>query len=189
MRSVAAVTSNMCEGELFQLKKKNKTISIGEYYEIIELKTALLFAASLSLGALISGATPGQVKNLSEFGLSLGKLFQITDDILDYVGTEKNLKKDVGNDFHEGKQTIPLIFALMQANESQKSTMLELIEKKEDFPAIMSYVNILGGIEASISEAKRLASFASEKLMDMPQNRFSEILNEIPKKVLSRVVN
>src|SRR5947209_4567451 len=115
------LTQRMVEGELLQLDRIGKIgVSEADYMELIDRKTASLFAACARLGAICSGADAMQQERLGEYSWHLGIAFQLVDDILDFTSREKILGKPVGNDLREGKVTLPLVYALESADPEER---------------------------------------------------------------------
>ncbi len=113
-------------GELLQLQNAYKKTTETDYYAIIRKKTAILFALSMQGGAISTGGTDAQQKALRTFGENLGICFQIKDDIFDYT-PNADIGKPIFNDIREGKKTLPLIYALNQASETERKTVTEII--------------------------------------------------------------
>ncbi|MEA3467551.1 MAG: polyprenyl synthetase family protein [Thermodesulfobacteriota bacterium] len=125
-------TNAMVDGEFLQLRNtKNYNLSEQEYFLAVKGKTALLIAATCEIGALAGGATAPQQQALTEYGIGLGTAFQIVDDLLDYQGDTEQTGKAVGNDFKEGKMTLPLILALSSADFEDKKRLLYLLENED----------------------------------------------------------
>jgi octaprenyl-diphosphate synthase len=124
---LSKTSSIIANGEILQLQKsKNIDLSENEYYEIIYGKTAILFESCCEVGAIINNCQQNQRQSLKDFGKNLGMIFQIIDDILDYSSNEKLLGKDIGNDFFEGKITLPIIKTLEKADIKDKKIINEL---------------------------------------------------------------
>jgi octaprenyl-diphosphate synthase len=116
-----ALTQLMVEGELLQLEFIGKIdISEADYMELVDRKTASLFSACARLGAMTGGADEATEARLGEFSWNLGIAFQLVDDVLDFTSHEKVLGKPVGSDLREGKVTLPLIYALENAEPDEK---------------------------------------------------------------------
>lgn len=126
-------TNSMVDGEFLQLRNaQNYNLSEDDYFEAVKGKTALLIAATCEVGALAGGATKLQQQALAEYGISLGTAFQIVDDLLDYQGESAKTGKAVGNDFQEGKMTLPLIIALGCASLEDRERILYLLENESE---------------------------------------------------------
>jgi geranylgeranyl diphosphate synthase, type II len=120
----------VCEGQQLDMDyEKQQNISLDDYIRMIELKTSVLLAASLQLGAILGGASEGNRLHLYEFGRNLGIAFQIQDDYLDAFGDPEKFGKDVGGDIRQNKKTFLLIHALEAANTEQKKKLLQLMEE------------------------------------------------------------
>jgi len=118
----------VCEGQQLDMDfEKSTSVSLQDYIKMIELKTSVLLAASLEMGALLGGASEGNRRHLYEFGRNLGIAFQIQDDYLDAFGDPTKFGKDVGGDIKQNKKTFLLIHALEVANNTQKATLETLL--------------------------------------------------------------
>ncbi len=133
LKMFTAATTAMVDGEFLQLHNaSNLNQSEEDYFAVVRGKTALLIAATCEIGATFGGGDSTQQKALRDYGLNLGCAFQIVDDILDYHGDSKKTGKAVGNDFKEGKMTLPLITCLERANENDKAYLLSLLELSQE---------------------------------------------------------
>ncbi len=127
-RAVASATNTVCAGEILQnQQRKNFQLSRAEYFKVLEMKTAELFALSCDLGGYLSGATPVQRTTLRRFGLALGTAYQIYDDCVDLFGSEAVVGKSLGTDLAKGKLTLPVLLFLERADASEKNRAQELI--------------------------------------------------------------
>lgn len=123
-----SLTQLMVEGELLQLERLHRTdVSEADYMELVDRKTASLFSACASLGAITGGADDAAEAKLGDFAWNLGMAFQLVDDILDFTSTEKILGKPAGNDLREGKVTLPMIYALEQASPVERQSVETVI--------------------------------------------------------------
>jgi octaprenyl-diphosphate synthase len=124
-----SLTQMMVEGELLQLERLHRIdITEADYMELVDRKTASLFSACASLGAIAAAADDTQESRLADFGWNLGMAFQLVDDILDYTSTEKILGKPAGNDLREGKVTLPMIYALEDASTEERTAVETVIQ-------------------------------------------------------------
>jgi len=123
----------VCEGQQLDMDfEKLPNVSLGEYLKMIELKTSVLLAASLQMGAVIGGAGEGNRNHLYEFGKNLGIAFQIQDDYLDAFGDTEKFGKTAGGDIKQNKKTFLLIHALETANTDQKEELNNLLNENTD---------------------------------------------------------
>jgi geranylgeranyl diphosphate synthase type II len=119
----------VCEGQQLDMDfEKQDHVSLNDYINMISLKTSVLLAASLEMGAILGGASAGNRKHLYDFGKNLGIAFQIQDDYLDAFGDPEKFGKDVGGDIRQNKKTFLLLYALEVANTDQKNKLLQLMK-------------------------------------------------------------
>mgnify|MGYP001731446243 FL=1 len=152
VRRLAELGRTLSDGEILQLANiQNKEVTEEVYYKIIERKTAALFETCAAIGAESAGATEEQVEAARLFGKNLGIVFQIRDDIFDYYDSEVEIGKPTGNDFAEGKLTLPIIYAL---NATQDEDMMRLVHKvkahnvtHEEVETLVRFAKDNGGIE------------------------------------------
>lgn len=127
---LAKTSSIMADGEVMQLENSsNLDISINDYFKIIHGKTAILFSAATSVPALIDKENEQEFKILEDLGKNIGIIFQIIDDILDYKSNNLTLGKSIGDDFFEGKVTLPLIILYQNANQNDKKIIKDIHQK------------------------------------------------------------
>ena len=152
VRRLAELGRTLSDGEILQLSNiQNKEVTEEVYYKIIERKTAALFESCAAIGAESAGASEEQVEAARLFGKNLGIVFQIRDDIFDYYDSEVEIGKPTGNDFAEGKLTLPIIYAL---NATQDEDMMRLVHKvkahnvtHEEVETLVRFAKENGGIE------------------------------------------
>ena len=163
IRYLAQLGRTLSDGEILQLSNiSNRDISEDVYYNIIKGKTAALFEACASIGALASGATDEEIEAAARFGQNLGIVFQIRDDIFDYYDSA-DIGKPTGNDMAEGKLTLPAIYAV---NHDAPAEIRELAYKVKDrsistdeIGKLVAYTKVNGGIEYA---ARRMWEFHDE---------------------------
>ena len=144
METVSDVTVEMAKGQVIEtLKQRDLGISEAEYYRIIALKTASLFAASCKIGAIIGGISPQRRAKVEAFGHHLGMAFQMTDDTLDFVAPADKLGKPVHNDLKEGKITLPIISLLQQASPEESQFVTDYVNNGSDDEAVPRQVTAL----------------------------------------------
>jgi octaprenyl-diphosphate synthase len=179
METVSDVTVEMAKGQVIEtLRQRDLGISEEEYYRIIALKTASLFAASCKIGALIGGISPPQRAKVEAFGHHLGMAFQMADDTLDFVAPADKLGKPVHNDLKEGKITLPIISLMQQASPEESRIVTDYVKNGSDEEAISRKVTALlhkyGTLKSTLAKAQehidqakqQIASFAPSSAMD-----------------------
>ena len=132
LKLLSSTSSKIAQGEVLQLEYKGEIDILEEtYFDIINSKTAALFAAAAKVGACITDKNKKEKDALESYGRNLGLAFQIADDALDYFSTKTIFGKKIGKDFFEGKVTLPIIFLCQKANAEEK-LYLEKIFKKQN---------------------------------------------------------
>ncbi|RLD62265.1 MAG: polyprenyl synthetase family protein [Bacteroidetes bacterium] len=172
LRIVSLSVKDMSEGELLQIEKSRK-LNINEetYFEIIRKKTASLISSCAAIGAKSVGADSETVEKLSLFGENLGIAFQIKDDIFDYQNN-KIIGKPTGNDLKEQKLTLPVIYALEKATNSEKRKIISIIKNHNKEPKKVKHV-----IDFAIKNNG--LEYSTKKMIDY-KNKAIQILNEFP---------
>lgn len=131
-RAVAAATNTVCSGEILQTQqRRNLEFTRAEYFKVLEMKTAELFALSCELGAGLSGAAQTHRAALRRYGLCLGTAYQIYDDCVDLFGCEAAVGKSLGTDLANGKLTLPVLLTLENASLSDQTQLGELLQNWE----------------------------------------------------------
>jgi octaprenyl-diphosphate synthase len=190
LRIVSVAVKEMCEGELLQLQHSRKQDMTEEaYFEVIHKKTAALIGACTEAGAQSAGATPEQVEQMRQFGICLGLIFQIKDDLFDYY-PQGITGKPAGNDIKEKKFTLPLICALQQASRSEKKQILNLINGSapdaQKLKTITRFVEEKGGMEHCRAKMNELAKKAAAIIDGFPPSDVSAALKEIVEYTINR---
>jgi len=187
-------TKGMVDGEFLQLRNADRhNISELDYHSTIMGKTGLLIAAACEIGAIYGGGNNSEIKALREYGVNLGCAFQIVDDLLDYLGDAQTTGKVVGNDFSEGKMTLPLILAIRGAGEKDRDQMVALLESggmgDGSFKEICGLITKYGGFKKAGSRAsdaveKGCAALMIFKNKDIAPER--QILEELARYIIIR---
>lgn len=186
---LADTTNEVAAGEVLQLMNINDPkVSEDSYYQVIERKTAILFAAATQLGAVLCGASEQVEKGLRQYGLQLGIAFQLIDDALDYAANAEDMGKNVGDDLAEGKPTLPLIYALTQSNDSDQAIIRKAIEQGglDDLEQVLGIVKATNAIEYTYQAAEKAVKKAIDALTPLPDTEFKTALVELAKLSLSR---
>lgn len=152
VRMLAQLGRTLSDGEILQLTNiSNRNIEESTYYEIINRKTAALFAACAEIGAESAGANPEIVEAARNFGHNLGIMFQIRDDIFDYYDSESETGKPAGNDMLEGKLTLPAIFALKSEQNELMNNIASKVKNNtvsaKEIDQLVTFTKEKGGIE------------------------------------------
>src|SRR3546814_891373 len=164
---LADTTNRIAEGEVLQLLHvRNPDVDEAAYLQVIERKTAVLFAAATRLGALLAGASEAVQQQLHDYGLNLGYAFQIADDVLDYASDAETLGKNLGDDLAEGKATLPLIHAIRHADASTAARLRAAIEHGDTdaMPDVLAAIKATGGLEHSRQRARDSPDLAAKGL-------------------------
>jgi len=188
---LARASRVIAEGEVLQLTRAHDLkLSQVMYLEIISAKTAELFAAAAEAGAVSAGAPACQAAALRAYGQSLGLAFQLTDDALDYGGATETLGKNAGDDFREGKATLPLLLAIARSGPREADFWERAIGRKEqteaDFRRARELVVGLGALEATLDLASAYADAAKSALDVFPQSEWREALEQLADFAVSR---
>ena len=176
-------------GELKQLANRHNTaLTVDEYFDVIRSKTSLLFAASSSMGALISHAGDTVQQGLYDYGLHLGNAFQLIDDALDYCSDSKTIGKNIGDDLADGKATLPLIHALKHGTPSQQIKIRESLEQGtlDHLPEILEAIASTKSIDYTQNIAVREVDFAISALQILPDSVYKEALADLARYAISR---
>lgn len=191
IRLLADVSARMIEGELDEYALSGDLrISEDRYLGIIENKTAVLFAACCRIGAILGLASPDEEEAVAGYGLNLGKMFQIVDDILDFTGDPKVLGKPVLSDLAEGRVTLPLIRALRSNGRMARGRLQGLIGRKdlaeEEKSAILDDLAACGALNEAHEKAREFAERALECLERFPGSAARETLVRLAVFLLNR---
>jgi octaprenyl-diphosphate synthase len=183
---LAQATTRMAEGEILQLLHTgNLELTEAEYFEVITRKTAILMSAACQIGGVLGGVPPIQEEALAQMGLNLGITFQVVDDILDFIGDEKELGKQVCADLREGRITLPLIHALAQAGDADRQRLKEMAQDltPEMAPELRRLLEKYGSLNYARGLARRYTLQAQENLAAFPasveKNYFWAITEEL----------
>jgi|TARA_B110000116_G_scaffold242568_1_gene231899 octaprenyl-diphosphate synthase len=181
---LANASAVIAEGEVAQLTTANNTDTEEDsYLNVISSKTAALFAAACQIGAVI-GERPSQEENaLYQYGLNLGIAFQLVDDYLDYGASDNRLGKDVGDDFREGKITLPVILAFRRGKTEEQDfwrrTLENLDQNKDDFNYAQKLLNEHKALSETQVRARGYTETARTALNVFPQSPYKKALEEV----------
>jgi octaprenyl-diphosphate synthase len=180
---LSRASSTIAEGEVLQLTSQ-RDISTPEatYLEVIKAKTAKLFAAAAEVGAMVAGRNGPERVALESFGMNLGIAFQLVDDALDYSGREAQLGKTVGDDFREGKITLPVILAFLRGRASErefwKRTIQTLDQQAGDLERAQALIDRHGALADTFERARHYGAMARDALGLFPDSALKAALLE-----------
>ncbi len=191
LKVLSRASGVIAEGEVLQLAtQKNIDTTFDMYLAVVEAKTAALFAAASQSGALIADGDETQVNALRRYGYHLGVAYQLIDDALDYAGFEAELGKSVGDDFREGKMTLPVVYAVARAKPEEKSFWRRVISEGRqndgDFERAHELMRRDDAVADTLSCARRYAERALADLLKTPENAYSAALAELAATSVSR---
>ncbi|WP_232818473.1 polyprenyl synthetase family protein [Elioraea thermophila] len=171
---LSRASATIAEGEVLQLMTQNDLATTEErYLEVIHGKTAALFAAAARLGAVAADRPREEEEALERFGLKLGLAFQLADDLLDYAADPKRLGKAVGDDFREGKVTLPVLLAYARGDEEERAfwrrTIEELDQRDGDLDTAIALMRRHGAFAETARRAQALAEEAKAELALFPE--------------------
>jgi len=184
------LTQQMVEGELLQMEKLGKAITLDEYFDLIYRKTACLFSVCMRLGAMLGGATPAQEQALGQYGHDLGMAFQIVDDVLDLTASENVLGKPVASDLREGKATMAVIHALERCTAEERAKIETILHDRAfngvTHQQIIAILERYGSLEAAAHRAARYAESAQNAICSFADSEIKRALLWVPEFVVGR---
>ncbi|PSK86619.1 octaprenyl-diphosphate synthase [Limimaricola soesokkakensis] len=188
---LANASATIAEGEVLQLTaSRNLDTTEDTYLRVVRGKTAALFSAATEVGGIIAGASESRVAALRAYGDALGIAFQIVDDLLDYGGTAA-IGKSVGDDFREGKLTLPVIRAVAQADETERAFWTRCIGRgridEGDLAQAQALLTKHGTLESTRQTALDWAGRARRSLRDLPDHELREMLEDLADYVVERI--
>jgi octaprenyl-diphosphate synthase len=181
---LSTAASVIAEGEVLQLSvAKNMETTEDDYLSVIRAKTAALFSAACEVGPIMAGVSKAERNALRSYGMNLGLAFQLIDDVLDYGGSARDLGKNVGDDFREGKITLPVVLAYRRGSESERAFWREAIEGgKSDDQALEKALGLItkyGSLKDTTARAEHYASIARDALAPLPDSAEKAALLEV----------
>ena len=184
------LTQQMVEGELLQMEKLGRLITLDEHFDLIYRKTACMFSVCMRMGAILGKGTPEQEEGLAQYGRNLGMAFQIVDDVLDLTASESVLGKPVASDLREGKVTMAVIHALERCTPAERKA-IETILRERAFDGvthaqILEILNRYGSLEAANARAMQFAELARNAICSFPDSETKRALLWAPEYVVAR---
>ena len=191
LKLLSSTSSIIAQGEILQLQHRGEVDMLEEtYLKIISSKTAELFAAATKVGAILSEMKTKEKEALEFYGRNLGLTFQIADDTLDYNSELKLFGKNIGQDFYEGKITLPIILLFQKANKDEKETLKKTFAKEERNQNDLNYTLFLikkyNIINSCYQKAKHYINLSSNSLSMFKDSEEKNILENLTSFSLSR---
>ena len=184
LKLLSSTSAKIAQGEILQLQHKNEIDMLEEtYLKIISSKTAVLFSAATKVGAILSEKSNKEKEALEFYGKNLGITFQIADDTLDYNSEVNSFGKKVGNDFFEGKITMPLILLFQQSNNSEKKQLKTIFKQdarsSNDLSVILDLISKYKTISQCYKKAEHFINLASNSLSVFKDTKEKKILENL----------
>ncbi len=176
LRILSNASAVIAEGEVLQLSTANNIEATeAQYLQVIRSKTAELFAAACEVGAIVAGRSQDEIRAMRDYGMYLGTAFQISDDVLDYNASEQRLGKSIGDDFKEGKMTLPVILSLAGASGAERAfwerSMTDFANQSpDDFGEAVTILKKHDALNRSLEQARGFAKMGHECLQGLPDH-------------------
>ena len=188
---LSSASAVIAEGEVHQLSvAKRMETTESDYLDVIDAKTAALFAAACEVGPILAGKGREERVALRDYGRSLGIAFQLIDDALDYGGSAKSLGKNVGDDFREGKITLPVILAHRRGTEVEREFWRAAMESGENDDAALDHARGLlakhGTVEDTVARARHYGGVARDALAPVPGGPHKNALLDVIEYCITR---
>lgn len=189
---LASAAAVIAEGEVLQLSvAKNMETTEDDYLSVIRAKTAALFAAAAEVGPIVANTDRSNRAALKSYGMNLGLAFQLVDDALDYGGKAADLGKNVGDDFREGKITLPIILSYRRGTQEDRDFWKLAIEQgqstDENLERALSLISRYNGLGDTIARAKHYGAIARDALSPLPASPHKAALMEVIDFCIERV--
>lgn len=184
LRILSTASAVIAEGEVLQLSvQSNLDTTMDDYINVIEGKTASLFAAACEVGPVIADQTEETIKAMRDYGMYLGMAFQIVDDVLDYNAERAKLGKAVGDDFREGKMTAPIILAIEKADDQEKEfwqrTLGDKNQNDGDLETALELMMKHNTLSQGVDMARDYGDKAINALQQIPHSKLRDILENV----------
>ena len=191
LKLLSSTSAKIAQGEILQLQHKGEVDMLEEtYLKIISSKTAVLFSAATKVGAILAERNNKEKEALEFYGKNLGLTFQIADDTLDYNSNINLFGKNIGNDFYEGKITLPIILLFQQTNDSEKKQLENIFNKnirsENDFSDVLKLISKYKIISKCYKKAEHFINLASNSLSIFKDTEEKKILENLTSFSLER---
>ena len=175
LRILSSASATLAEGEVLQLVTANDTeTSETAYLEVIQAKTAELFAAAAELGPVVAGRPKAEQKALRDYGMNLGIAFQLVDDVLDFSAKQEALGKAIGDDFREGKITLPIVLAFARGSEEERDFWRRTLEELDQHDGDIEHAKELlakhKALDDTVERARHYGAIARDALGIFPES-------------------
>ncbi|MFZ9449952.1 MAG: polyprenyl synthetase family protein [Alphaproteobacteria bacterium] len=184
LRILSNASAVIAEGEVLQLTTANDTETTeSAYLEVIRAKTATLFAAAARVGAIVAGRPRAEEEALESYGLNLGIAFQLVDDVIDYASTAEKMGKSVGDDFRDGKITLPVVLAFLRGDDEERQFWRRTLEALDQGPGDLEHaielMNRHGSLRDTVERARHYGAIARDALGIFPEHPVKRALAEL----------
>ena len=184
LKLLSSTSSKIAQGEVLQLEYKGEIDILEEiYFNIINSKTASLFAAAARVGACITNKNKKEKDALESYGRNLGLAFQIADDALDYYSTKTTFGKEIGKDFYEGKVTLPIIFLCQKGNAEEKIFLKKIFKKKNrsklEFSETQNLIKKYNSIDSCFKRAEHFVNISYNALSIFNSSKEKSVLQNL----------
>jgi octaprenyl-diphosphate synthase len=191
LQILSAAAATIAEGEVLQLVTQNDLSTTEDrYLDVVKGKTAALFAAACEVGAVVADRPPAEEAALAAFGMKLGIAFQLVDDALDYAADQATLGKTVGDDFREGKITLPVLAAYAAGDAGEREfwrrTIGDGVQEEADLDRAMRLIARRDAIGATLVRAAAFAAEAKAELGRFADSPFRRTLLAVADFTVSR---
>ena len=191
LKLLSSTSSKIAQGEILQLQHKGEIDMLEEtYLQIINAKTAVLFSAATKVGAILAKKKSKEKEALEFYGKNLGITFQIADDTLDYNSELKIFGKKIGNDFYEGKITLPVILLFQKVNKVEKKNLTDTFNKniksENDLKFTLELISKYKIIDQCYKKAEHFINLASNSLSLLEDTKEKKILENLTSFSLER---
>ena len=191
LKLLSSTSSKIAQGEISQLEYKGEIDILEEtYFNIINSKTAALFAAATRVGACIANKNKKEKDALESYGRNLGLAFQIADDALDYYSTKTIFGKEIGKDFYEGKVTLPIIFLCQKGNAEEKIFLEKIFKKKNrsrlEFSETQNLIKKYNSIDSCFKRAEHFVNISYNALSIFNSSKEKSVLQNLTSFSLER---
>jgi octaprenyl-diphosphate synthase len=188
---LSTASAVIAEGEVMQLSAaKDTQTTEDDYLAVIRAKTAALFAAAAEVGPILAGRPKAEIAACRAYGMNLGVAFQLVDDVLDYGGASAKLGKNVGDDFREGKITLPVVLSFRRGTESEREFWRRTLERNEiedgDLDTAVATMRRHKALEDTIERARHYGAMARDALALFPNSPWKNALVEVVDFCISR---